>query len=194
MKTTKFFNVAAILFTVAPSFFATSCIDEYKEDPESGYYSIYNQKEVQKTLETSVEIGDNIDSFYDLKAKYVYDGVAVEESLVDLNEYEQARVISQIDDDVKTVRFKKYGLSKKFNNVPVSVTITATPKADAIARAQAMPDDAVFTYRLDSKTRVDGKIDFSDNYNWIKSRNIMNKADFIEALQQGVRIMELRDF
>ena len=193
MKATKFFNVATILFTVATSFFATSCTDEFKDEPETGYYSIYDQKEVQKTLETTVEIGENIDSFYDLKAKYVYNGISVEEPLMDLNEYEKTRAVSKIDGEVKIANIKKYGLTKKFNNVAVHVTITATPKADAIARVQAMPDDAVFLNLFDSNTKVNGMSNFFENFNWVKNGSIINKADFIEALQQGVKLMELRD-
>lgn len=83
----------------------------------------------------------------------------VEENLQDLFMDEKTKYASQDpDEELTIISFKKYGFSKTVESDKVGVTITATPRSDAIARVEAMPDDSKFIYFIDSETRENDKL------------------------------------
>lgn len=189
---TKFLNISAVIFIVASSLFGTSCTDY----DEGGYYPLQDEPEnIQKNLETRAKISEDAAEFYDIKATYKYNGVNVEENLQDLFMDEKTRYASQDpDEELTIISFKKYGFSKTVESDKVGVTITATPKSDAIARVEAMPDDSKFIYFIDSETRVNGKLNNFYYNKLVKGCNTMSKAQFLQHLRNGEKLIESQIF
>lgn len=140
MKATKFFNVATILFTVATSFFCASCSDE--EQKEQDRMPVYVQQQ-NKPIYTYVEIADNIADLYDLGVTYIYEDKTVVEDLNDKNEFVEKTRLNSRNEEV-ILKLKKYDFIQEDVANLRKVIVTATPKADAVAKVEAMPDNTLF--------------------------------------------------
>lgn len=151
MKATKFFGVATFLFTVATSFFCTSCTDDFHEEKDDMPVHMQQQN---KPIYTYVEIADNIADLYDLNAEYVYDGDTIVEALNDMNETEELSRTNK-KNEVVTVRLKKYDYTQTNVKNLHKVIITATPKADAVANVEAQSDDTVYDYNIVSVSHTE---------------------------------------
>lgn len=189
---TKFLNISAVIFIVASSLFGTSCTDF----DEGGYYPLQDEPDdFNKSLETIAKISDDAEEFYDIKATYTYNGMKVEEDLQNLYMEEKTRCGSQDPDmELSIFSFKMYGFSKTVKSDNVSVSVIATPKPDAIARVEAMPDDSKFIFFIDSETRVNGKLNNFYYNKLVKGCNTMSKAQFLQHLRNGEKLIESQIF
>ena len=181
---TKNILFAAFITVVAPIFF-TSCINEEKDELDQMSYE-YNQKKKSqnKQLETVAEIAENIADLYDLKVTYEMDGRTVVEDLKDMNVTETFTHRTPFGEP-RIVNVKQFGFSKYVGKNSINMTITATPKADAIAKVEAMPEDARFDFVIYSKTKCKTICDaFHRNSNDQLSTNV-SKTLLMKRLMAG---------
>ncbi|MBQ0029548.1 MAG: hypothetical protein KBT32_03835 [Bacteroidales bacterium] len=189
MKTANIFTAATLLLSVAASFFCTSCMTEYKEElKQVPVYEMTEKKAQQKNVEAKLVISDDIADFYDLKAKFEYDGKTVVEPF---NTYkmDKTRAIDS-NKEMVVMNVRNYSITKNCGVTYGEVAIIATPKSDAIAKVEAMPDDTIFHDYIKGTAGVGcyaNSIETLDSF-------VMNKADFIQSLKKGEKTLLTREF
>lgn len=179
MKATKFFNVAAILFTVATSFFCASCTDEEKDEQDRMPVYVHNDQQQEQQIKSDKNIvefyavlGTDMYDMYDLKATYTYDGKTEVENL----EYvrEQMRLSRNV---------KIFGLVKEFDkSQQVEVILTAYLKPDAIARAEALSDTTLTYFHVHGE--VQNLADRSDEPSFNTKLATVRKSEMIKMMTE----------
>ena len=193
MKTANIFTAATLLFSVAASFFCTSCMTEYKEELKKvPVYEMTEKKAQQKNVEAKLEIADDIADFYDLKAKFEYDGKTDVEPFKTY-EMDKARTPDPKGEMIiKNIR--NYSITKNCGVTYGEVTIIATPKADAIAKVEAMPDDAFLLYTIDGNSVVNGRTSSYGLFPFIKKGGCKSKSELIQILKKGEQTVHSKEF
>lgn len=188
MAKNNFIFAATLVLSAMFSMCITACTDEETEERDHHYDYIQRTTKTHafdKDMEVSVLIAEDIVDLYDLSVQFHYDGNTIKEKLADLNNLKSVTVYST-DKEPIIYTYREYGISKTFGDLPLDIRVIATPKDDALAAVELMPEDKKFAFVFetqitnlnDALDRMYNKPDKKDNYG-------MDRDTLIETLQLG---------